>query len=321
MLQIFQARQSKQECVERCQAAHSTLSNENQEIVGFRCGMSRLQYVARMSSGEPNEEDVLEIIDQRRPQSHPAKYVAFAIVAVVFVICGYLLMLHFTPRAIVGAATAPLEKGAALTERFLSHIAGTLAQSRVTTKTEIEVGRITAMDKVAPLVVAKRELVLRFTNVDEQIFGTSTAEVRAIGQAYYFVPLLGAQAMWKIDSTEKNGIRACIVHAPALRVLTPVNLDTRSLEIRTKTGALRSNQQEMIDAALVDLTARLNQQARLQEPEVRTAARKTIAAFVQNWLLADAKWGQGHFNAIQVIFPGETLGDADFTIPGFYDSK
>lgn len=274
-----------------------------------------------MASGDPNEEDVLEIIDQRRPQSHPIKYVAWAIVAIVCVVCGYRLMLHFTPRAIVGAATAPLEKGAALTERFLQHIAGTLAQSRVTTKTEIEVGRVSPMDKLAPLIVAKRELILRFTNVDEQIFGTSTAEVRAVGQAYYFVPLLGPQATWKIDTVEKDGIRACVVHAPALRVLTPVNLDTRSLEIRTKTGALRSNQQEMIDAALVDVTGRLNQQARLQAPEAKNAARKTIAAFVQSWLVADAKWGQGHFNALQVVFPDETPGDADFAIPGFHDSK
>jgi len=274
-----------------------------------------------MASGDPNEEDLLEIIDQRRPRSHPVKYIAWAIVGIVGVICGYRLMLYFTPHAIVGAATAPLEKGAALTERFVRHIAGTLAQSRVTTKTEIEVGRISSMEKVAPLIVAKRELMLRFTNIDEQIFGTSTAEVRAVGQAFYFVPLLGPQASWKIDAVEKNGIRACVVHAPALRVLTPVNLDTRSLEIRTKTGALRSNQQEMIDGALADVTARLNQQARLQAAEAKNAARKTIAAFVQNWLIADANWGPGRFNALQVVFPDESPGDADFAIPGFHDSK
>jgi len=277
--------------------------------------------VGGMSSGDSREEEVLEIIDQRQPRSHPIKYLAFSLVAIVGIACGYRLMLHFTPQAMVGAATAPLEKGAALTGRFVEHVAGVLAQSRTSTKTEIEVGRVTATDKLAPLIVAKRGLVLRFTNVDEQIFGTSTAEVRAVGQAYYFVPLLGPSAGWNIEAVEKDGIRVCVVHAPALRVLTPVNLDTRSLEIRTKTGALRSNQQEMIEAALVDLTPRLNQQARQQEPEVRSAARKTIAAFVKTWLASEANWGDGRFNALQVLFPGEAPSETDFAIPGFYGSK
>jgi hypothetical protein len=277
--------------------------------------------ITGMSSGDPKEEEIVEIIDERRPRAHPAKYVALAVVAIVCVIFGYRLMLHFTPQAIVGAATAPLEKGAVLTGRFLEHVTGMLAQSRVSTHTEIEVGRVTATDKLAPLIVAKRELTVRFTNVDEQIFGTSTAEVKAVGQAYYFVPLLGPQATWRIETTEKDGIRLCVVHAPALHVLTPVNMDTRSLEIRTKTGALRSNQQEMVDAALVDITPKLNQQARLQEPDVRNAARKTIAAFVKTWLASEANWGTGRFNALQVLFPGETPESADFAIPGYYDSK
>lgn len=283
--------------------------------------MSEALNITGMSSGDPQEEEIVEIIDERRPRAHPAKYIALAVVAIVCVICGYRLMLHFTPRAIVGAATAPLEKGAVLTGRFLEHVTGILAQSRVSTHTEIEVGRVTATDKLAPLIVAKRELTVRFTNVDEQIFGTSTAEVKAVGQAYYFVPLLGPQAAWKIEAVDKDGIRVCVVHAPALHVLAPVNMDTRSLEIRTKTGALRSNQQEMIDAALVEITPKLNQQARLQEPEARNAARKTIAAFVKTWLASEANWGTGRINALQVLFPGETPGDTDFAIPGYYDSK
>ena len=116
-------------------------------------------------------------------------------------------------------------------------------------------------------------------------------------------------------------MRVCVVHAPALRVLTPVNVDTRRIEIRTTTGAFRSNQQEMTDAALADITPRLGQEARLREPEVRAAARKTIAAFVKTWLEGDANWGLGRINAIQVLFPGETGVEADFAIPGFYEQR
>ncbi|MEO7598653.1 MAG: hypothetical protein ABIV50_06965 [Opitutus sp.] len=272
-----------------------------------------------MASADPRDEDILEIVDQRRPAAHPLKYIVWGIVGLAFVICGYRLLLHFTPRAVVGAVTSPLEKSAALTGRFLAHVGSFLTKSRVSTTSEIEIGRVTATDKLGPLIVARQDLAVRFTNVDEHIFGTSTAEVRAFGQAYYFVPLLGPSAAWKIENTERNGVRVCIVHAPALRVLTPVNVDTRRIEIRATTGAFRSNQQEMTEAALADITPRFNQEARLREPEVRQAARKTISAFIKTWLEGDANWGTGRMNAIQVLFPGEAPVDAEFAIPGFYE--
>jgi hypothetical protein len=272
-----------------------------------------------MSSAEPGEEETLEIIDRRRPAAHPAKYFAFATVAVVFVVCGYMLLLHFTPREFAGAAISPLEKSALLTSRFLEQVGKVVASSRVSTTSKIEVGRVTAMDKLGPLIVARQELAVKFTNVDERIFGTSSAEVQAVGHAFYFVPLLDAQARWKIEAMEKDGVRVCIVHAPALRMLTPINVDTRSLEIRTKTGALRSNQQEMTEAAIADITPRLQREALAHEVDARSAARKTIATFVKNWLTLDANWGLGRINAIQVLFPGETAIDTDFAIPGFYD--
>lgn len=274
-----------------------------------------------MSADEPGHEKILQVAEPRRPASHPLKHIVIGVVALTFVICGYRLMLHFTPHAIAGAAMSPIEKSAALTGRFLEHVGSLFTQSHVTTSSAIEVGRITATDKLGPLIVAKQDLVLSFTNVDEHIFGTSTAEVKAVGQAFYFVPLLGPSAEWKIEATEKNGVRVCVVHPPALRVLTPVNVDTRRVEIRTTTGALRANQQEMTAAALADLTPRLNREARLREADARTAARRTIAAFVKTWLETDRNWGQGRINAIQVLFPGEAAVETDFAIPGFYQAK
>lgn len=272
-----------------------------------------------MSSTDPNEEEVLEIIDQRRPVASPVKYIAAATIAIVFIVCNYLFFSHFTPRAIIGAAVFPLEKSAELTGRFLQHVGNFLTTSHASSTSELQIGRVTALDKLGPLIVAKQDLTLQFTNVDEHIFGTSTAEVRATGRAFYYVPLLGPTAQWNIEAKEKDGVRVCVVHAPALRVLTPINVDTRSLGIRTSTGVLRSNREEMNEAALADITPRLNREALQHETVVRGAARKTIATFVKTWLAGEARWGPARINAIQVLFPGETAVDTDFAIPGFYE--
>ena len=270
-----------------------------------------------MAPPNPDDEEILEIIDQRRPPPSPVKYVVLGVVAIVLIVTGYLFIRHFTPTEIMNAATSPLEKSAALTGRFLEHVGNFLTTSHVSTSSELEVGRVTALDKLGPLIVAKQDLNLKFTNVDEHIFGTSTAEVSAIGRAFYYVPLLGPQGTWQLEALEKNGLRVYVVHAPPLRVLTPVNVDTRSLQIRTTTGALRTNRQEMTEAAVADITPRLNHEAPVHEIAVRGAARKTIAAFVRNWLMADGNWAPGRLNAIQVLFPGEDPADMEFAIPEF----
>lgn len=287
----------------------------------FACRAKTPAYVSRMGEEHSEQEEILEIVDQRRPPSHPIKYIVLGLVAVAFIVAGYRLLSHFTPREFVGAASEPLEKTAVLTGRFLRHVGDFFKNSHVSTNSELEVGRVTALDKLGPLIVAKQDLNLKFTNVDEHIFGTSTAEVRAVGKAFYYVPLLGPQAEWKIEDRAKNGVRVCVVHAPPLRVLLPVNVDTRSLEIRTQTGVLRSNHEEMTAAALADVTPRLNHEALVHEVTVRGAARKTIAAFVKSWLETEAKWGPGQIMAIQVLFPGETAVDTDFAIPGFYETR
>lgn len=266
-------------------------------------------------------EEIIEIIDQRRRPASWAKYAAFAVVGVTLIICGYRFALWFTPRELAGAVTTPLEKSVTLTGKFLQYVGNFLTTANTSTHSTVEVGRITATDKTGPLIVAKQDIVLTFTTVDEQLFGTSTAEVRASAKAFYFVPLLGPGADWKIEALEKDGVRVCVVRAPPLRVLTPVNLDTRSLAIKTTTGAFRSNGQEMTEAALADLTPRLNREAVEQTRNVRDAARKTIAAFVKTWLLHSQAWGNEKTNAIQVLFPDEQPLDTNFTIPGFYDRK
>lgn len=266
-----------------------------------------------------DSEQITEIIDQRRPRTSWVKYVAFAVVGLAVVLGFYKILSKFTPREVGGAITASLEKSVTLTGRFLQYAGNFLTTANASSRSEVEVGRITSADKTGPLIVAKQDIVLKFTNVDERLFGTSSAEVKATAKAYYYVPLLGSGAEWKIEAMEKDGVRVCIVRAPALRVLTPINVDTRAIEIKASTGALRTNGQEMTDAAYADITPRLNREAMDQAANVRHAARKTIAAFVKNWLLTSGSWGGQKMNAIQVLFPGETMVDTDFVIPGFYE--
>ena len=270
----------------------------------------------------PNDPDqIIEIIDQRRAPTSWVKYVALAVVGVAFIVCGYLLLVQFTPRNLAGAMTTPLEKGVTLTGKFLKHLGDSLTTTNTSSRIVVEIGRVASTDKTGPLIVAKQDIVLKFTNVDERLLGTSTADARVSATAFYYVPLLGPGAVWKIETMEKDGVRVCVVHAPPLRVLTPINVDTRTMEIKASAGTLRSNQQEMTEAALADITPRLNREALDQAPNVRNAARKTIAAFVKNWLLNSNAWGGQKLNAIQVVFPDETGADTDFIIPGFHDLR
>ncbi len=113
-----------------------------------------------MAPPNPDDEEILEIIDQRRPLPSPVKPVALSVVAIVFIVAGYLLLRHFTPGELMNAATSPLEKSAALTGRFLKHVGNFLTTSHVSSSSELEVGRVTAADKLGPLLVAKQDLDL-----------------------------------------------------------------------------------------------------------------------------------------------------------------
>src|SRR5690349_13985396 len=106
-----------------------------------------------MADQTPDENEIVEIIDQRRPATHPAKYLVLGGVALVFIVCGYLLLSQCTPRKLADAATSPLEKGAAMTNRFLQHLGSFLTTSHVSSSSEVEIGRVTSTDKLAPLIV------------------------------------------------------------------------------------------------------------------------------------------------------------------------
>src|SRR5205085_933821 len=102
----------------------------------FACRPKTPAYVSRMGEEHSDQEEILEIIDRRRPAAHPVKYVVLGLVAVAFIAAGYRLLSHFTPREFIGAASEPLEKSAALTGRFLRHVGDFIKNSHVSTNTE-----------------------------------------------------------------------------------------------------------------------------------------------------------------------------------------
>ena len=269
------------------------------------------------------DEQITEIIDQRRPPTSWVKYAAFAVVGMTTVICGYKLLYQFTPTKLAETGSATVGQlgrdGAKAASRLWDKWATFINRETTASSTVVEVGRTFSTEKSGPLIVAMREFVLQFPLVNDRVFGTTTAEVRVSAKAHYFVPLLGPSASWKIEVTEKDGVRVCVIHAPQPRAFTPVNFDTRSIDLKVETGWLRFNREEMRDAAIAEITPRLNAQAQTLAREIRAEARKTVAAFVKTWLLNSNEWGSQKINAIQVIFPYETAKDVDFSIPRFYE--
>ena len=262
---------------------------------------------------------VTEIIDQRRPQTSWAKYAAFAAVGLTAIGCAAWIAYQFTPTQVAKTGARTIKECTEYGGKLLGEFWNFLGNEAKTTHTTAAVNRILSTDKHGPFVVAENRFSRQFTTTNSsRLFGSSTAEVRVSGTAFYVVPLLDPDAKWTIDVSFRDGVRACVIHAPSLRALTPVSVDTRTIEIKVETGWLRCNGPEMKTAALAEITPELTRETLMQMPSMRDPARRTIAAFVHKWLLSAGEWGDQKINSIQVLFPGESVTDIDFSIPDFH---
>jgi hypothetical protein len=270
-----------------------------------------------------DHEQAAGIMAHRRPRSHWAKYAVWGAVGVTAVICGYRLLYQFTPAALAKTGTEAIGQlgrdGVQMAARLWDKWDAFIHHQTTATSSVVEVGRTLSTEKSGPLIVAVHEFVLQFPLINNRVFGTTTAEVRVSATAHYFVPLLGPADGWKIEVSEKDGVRVCVIHAPRPRALTPVTFDSRTIDLKVETGWLRFNREEMRDAAIAEITPRLDAQAQALATEVTAEARKTIATFVKTWLLNANEWGSQKINAIQVLFPDESAKDVDFSIPRFHE--
>ncbi len=139
--------------------------------------------------------------------------------------------------------------------------------------------------------------------------GTTTVEIRVPVVYRYHLELADA---W---SVEVEGT-VCRVTAPRLRPTVPVAIRTDGLEKRVDEGWARFDGAAQLAELERSLTAHLTATARHADRVAlaREPARRTVAAFVSDWLLSHEAWGEGEIDTILVRFADETEWDEGPTL-------
>lgn len=131
--------------------------------------------------------------------------------------------------------------------------------------------------------------------------GTTVSQIEATAVYRYGVPL--DDPAWQVVT---RGAVAVVV-APDLRPGLPVAIDTATLRERTESGWARFDERVQLDALRRSLSAEL--EGRAGDPArvalAAEASRRTIAEFVEHWLLARGEWRPGVFSSVKVYFAGE----------------
>lgn len=139
------------------------------------------------------------------------------------------------------------------------------------------------------------------TIFDIPLPGPTTSEIRAKATYRYHVALAPE---WKFIRRENT----IVVIAPPVKPSLPVAIDTATIEGNSRGvwSAITGN--AAIQALQRTITASLAQKA--ADPTYialqREHARKTVAEFVQKWVLSQDKWKNANYS-IQVFFADESL--------------
>jgi hypothetical protein len=139
--------------------------------------------------------------------------------------------------------------------------------------------------------------------------GATTTVIITVPVIYrYYVPL---REQWDIKIVDNS----CLIHAPALRPMLPPAIQSEKMEIKTFEGPLAFDAEEQQARLLQSLTPKLEANANdsTKIKLVRTEARKTVAEFIQTWLLERGEWGEKKIENIKVYFRGEDQLNADLT--------
>lgn len=130
--------------------------------------------------------------------------------------------------------------------------------------------------------------------------GTTVAEISVPVTYRYHLQL---EESWSLEVSNQT----CLVTAPPIRPTLPPSIDTGQMVKSSRNGWARFNAGEHLEAMEKTLTAKLSQYAGEKDriALVREPARKTVAAFVRNWLLREDQWRQDRFHRVEVRFADE----------------
>lgn len=136
--------------------------------------------------------------------------------------------------------------------------------------------------------------------------GATTTVIITVPVVYrYFVPL---REQWDITVQEN----VCVIVAPELRPMLPPAIQSENMQIKTIEGPLAFDGAEKQAKLLQRLTPQLEANAKdsTKIKLVRDEARKTVAEFIQAWLLQRGDWGKQKIERLQVYFRGESPNSA-----------
>jgi hypothetical protein len=130
--------------------------------------------------------------------------------------------------------------------------------------------------------------------------GTSVSEIRVPTVYRYHVRL---QESWRIEVRDGE----CLVHAPAIRPTLPPAIRTDRMERLSETGWLRFDAAEQMDELERSITPSVSERAAAPETIalVKDQARRRLAEFVRDWLLAEDQWRSDRFTSVTVVFADE----------------
>jgi hypothetical protein len=130
--------------------------------------------------------------------------------------------------------------------------------------------------------------------------GTTSSEIEARCTFRYHLKLSDE---WVIEVKSNS----CIVHAPAFRASLPVAIHTDTMRKHAESGWARFDKQEQLDALESGMTGDLAKRAEKSDHRdaVREECRKSVADFVQTWLMREDHWRQDRFTSIMVQFPDD----------------
>jgi hypothetical protein len=188
----------------------------------------------------------------------------------------------------------------------LDWLAGKLSSQRIEETFRVEVTKIISTDG-DELTLASMETSETVTKADTKTLfddliylGTTESEIRVPVVYRYHLKLSDP---WKLTVKDTR----CVVIAPPIRPTLPPAIRTDGMEKKTEAGWLRFNATENLAKLEKDLTPSLEKRAGAgsQNPGVREACRRSVAKFVQRWLLREQAALGGAIKDIIVIFPDE----------------